>query len=157
MRYKEFKYECEVWWDDDRRGHLGAAGLPTLSITAPPEFKGQPGAWTPEHFFVASINSCYWLTYVGIAEKKGLRLADFVSRGIGLLEFRDGGYVFTKVELFPEIEIASQVDLMLAEQLARQAEQGCLVARSVNCDVQVHPTISISRVEGVEPLVGTTE
>jgi len=143
MNYKQFKYECDVSWENDRNGHLHAPNFPSIAITAPPEFKGRSDAWTPEHFFVAAVNACYWLTYVGIAEKKGLKLLGFACRGEGFLEFREGGYAFSKIELFPQIEIASELDLSLATEIAANAEKGCLVARSVSCDVLVYPTFSI--------------
>jgi len=35
-------------------------GVPRLiHFSAPPEFGGEPGVWTPEHFLLASVASCY--------------------------------------------------------------------------------------------------
>ncbi len=144
MKFKRFKYDCNVVWQDDRRGFVSAPGLPPISVTAPPEFKGHPGFWTPEHFFVASVNACFWLTYVGVAEKKGLKLRDFISLGEGFLDFKEGGYAFTKVEIFPEIQVENEADLPLAKQIVHEAEKGCLVARSVRCEVEVLPKFTVS-------------
>ncbi len=151
MKFKKFKYDCNVVWQDDRRGFVSAKNLVPISMSAPPEFKGHAGFWTPEHFFVASVNACFWLTYVGIAEKKGLKLRDFVSFGEGFLDFKEGGYAFTKVEIFPEIQVESETDLPLAKQIVHEAEKGCLVARSVRCEIEVHPrfTVSFAEVEEI--------
>ena len=57
MENKYF-YSTEVEWTGDRHGDLRAPVLPNLHVDAPPEFKGHDGVWTPEHLFVASVNSC---------------------------------------------------------------------------------------------------
>src|SRR5204863_6522056 len=53
-------YDTEVGWMGARRGYLrSSADLPVLELASPPEFQGHEHTWTPEHLFVASVNSCY--------------------------------------------------------------------------------------------------
>lgn len=40
---------------------------PPIAFSAPPEFQGEPGRWTPEHFFLASVAGCFVSTFSGIA------------------------------------------------------------------------------------------
>jgi organic hydroperoxide reductase OsmC/OhrA len=42
---------------------LGADALPGLETTAPPEFDGPGGYWSPETLLVGSIANCYILTF----------------------------------------------------------------------------------------------
>ena len=47
-----------------RSGVAAAQGVELpISFSAPPEFKGVAGHWTPEHFFVAAVASCYVSTF----------------------------------------------------------------------------------------------
>src|SRR5207245_9476311 len=52
VKPKSFQYEVRVRWGDLKRGVLTAAGKPDLEVASPPEFRGHPGVWTPEHLFV---------------------------------------------------------------------------------------------------------
>ena len=63
-------YEVGLAWTDHRVGTLTPPGLPdTIQVATPPQFpKGMEGIWSPEHLFVAAINSCYMTTFLAIAE-----------------------------------------------------------------------------------------
>jgi organic hydroperoxide reductase OsmC/OhrA len=76
-----FYYETEVDWWKEREGQLSGPGLPSLSVGAPPQFKGREGNWTPEHLFVASVNPCFMLTLVALAENSKLPLLQIPDKG----------------------------------------------------------------------------
>lgn len=61
-------YETEIEWKGENDLKLTGGKLPVIDAGAPPEFKGREGNWSPEHLFVASLNSCYTLTLLAIAE-----------------------------------------------------------------------------------------
>ena len=71
---------------------LRSEGKPALVVNAPPEFKGEPGFWTPEDLFVASVEVCLMLTFVGIAEKRGVSFVSYTSTAEGLLEWVEESY-----------------------------------------------------------------
>ena len=73
---KKYFYTTEVEWTGERHGDLRAPVLPDMEVDAPPEFKGHDGVWTPEHLFVAAVNSCFMTTFLAIAENSKL---EFVS------------------------------------------------------------------------------
>ena len=74
-------YESEIEWTGDNNLQLGGAQLPAIVGGAPPEFKGRTGNRAPEYLFVASLNSCYILTLLAIAEFSKIRiLSMFVER-----------------------------------------------------------------------------
>ena len=84
---KSFTYHTTL---DNVIGRTGVAHSdikPELRVVAPPEFKGEPGLWTPEDLFVVSVESCLMLTFAGIAEKRGLRVLRYESSAEGLLEW----------------------------------------------------------------------
>ena len=82
----KYSYSTEVEWTGERHGDLRAPVLPQLQIDAPPEFKGHDGVWTPEHLFVASVNSCFMTTFLAIAENSKLDIVSFKAGATGKLE-----------------------------------------------------------------------
>ena len=52
-------YEVNVEWTQDRKGTLSSLVLTQqIEVATPPDFpKGIPNIWSPEHLFVAAINS----------------------------------------------------------------------------------------------------
>jgi organic hydroperoxide reductase OsmC/OhrA len=56
---KVFYYETEIEWTKEKEGQIGGPSLPAVPVGAPPEFKGREGTWSPEHLFVASLNTLH--------------------------------------------------------------------------------------------------
>ena len=67
--------------DGERHGDLRAPVLPQLQIDAAPEFKGHDSVSTPEHLFVASVNSGFMTTLLAIAENSKLDIVSFKAGG----------------------------------------------------------------------------
>jgi len=103
MENKYF-YRTEVEWTGERHGDLRAPVLPNLQVDAPPEFKGHDGVWTPEHLFVASVNTCFMTTFLAIAENSKLEVVSFKADAKGKLEKLDGqGFMMTEITLHPKL------------------------------------------------------
>ena len=70
----EHVYEMSVNWQADRKGVMSSPVLNTaIEVATPPQFpKGMEGIWSPEHLFVAAINSCLMTTFLSIAENSNL-------------------------------------------------------------------------------------
>jgi organic hydroperoxide reductase OsmC/OhrA len=81
-----------------RSGVVASDTVPVpIRFSAPPEFLGEPRVWTPEHFFLAAIASCYVTTFSAIADASKF---GFVSLGIeteGTLEKNVDGWRFTEI------------------------------------------------------------
>ena len=143
-RPKAFHYTTSVTWLDGRAGELaGGDGKPRVRVASPPEFRGEPNTWTPEDLFVAAIDTCLLLTFVGFAEKEDLRFDSYVGRADGLLEWIEGGFQFTNVTLTPQIIVRDAAAAETARRVVAHAHRNCLVARSVRCNVAVEPEIRI--------------
>jgi len=92
-----YLYETDVEWIGERKGDLESPGLASLQVASPPEFQGHQGMWTPEHYFVASVNSCFMTTFLAIAEMSRLELVSFDSKATGKLDKVEGaGYQMTE-------------------------------------------------------------
>ena len=140
MNSPPYFYYTGVHWKGRRRGSLGAPGLPEIAVSTPPEFKGEPGFWTPEHLFVAAAEICLMATFIGISENSRLAVTGYSSEARGHLEKVEGkGLQFTEILISPVVELAHAEDAALAERVMAKAEKGCLVANSLLTRVRVEP------------------
>ena len=134
-------YLVTAIWEGGRRGEVVAEDIrPPIHFSTPPEFKGDPGYWTPEHLLLAAVASCYVATFYALAESKlgFLGLEILVE---GMLGKTEGRLQFTSIMLKPIVKIARQEDGELASRLLTRAEEGCLIARSLACPVQLEPLV----------------
>ena len=141
VQFKSFVYRTSV---DNVRGRsavLHSGNKPALAVSAPLEFKGDPALWNPEDLFVASIEVCLMLTFVGIAERKGLAFVSYSSTAEGLLEWEEDSYVFTRVVIRPEIVLPPETSATDAREVLERAHRTCLVARSTRSTIVIEPTI----------------
>jgi peroxiredoxin-like protein len=137
-------YSTEVEWTGERTGDLRAPGLPSLQIDAPPEFKGHDGAWTPEHLFVASVNSCFLTTFLAIAENSKLEFVSFKAGAKGKLEKLDGqGFMMTEIVLRPRLVTRNARDAERASRIFEKAEKHCLISNSVKTKIRLEPEVNI--------------
>ena len=144
MENKYF-YSTEVEWTGERRGDLRAPVLPSIHVDAPPEFKGHEGSWTPEHLFVASVNSCFMTTFLAIAENSKLDFVSFKADAKGILEKLDGqGFMMTEITLRPKLLIANSRDAERASRILEKAERNCLISNSAKTQIRLKPEIKVA-------------
>jgi peroxiredoxin-like protein len=137
-----FFYETEIEWKGERTGSLSGADLPSIGVGAPPEFNGRKGRWSPEQLLVASVNSCYMLTLLAIAENSKIPLVSFVSSAKGKLEKVEGaGYQVTEITLKPKIVVASARDIERVSRIIEKAKQNCFVSNSIKSAITLEPEI----------------
>lgn len=140
-RYKSFTYHTGLNWVENRAAMLSSEEKPTFRVASPPEFKGEAGVWTPEDLFVAAVDSCTFTTFMAFALHRKLPLVSYESRAEGLLEFAEGQYQFTRVELRPKIQVAFPEAIETAREILEDAHKGCLVANSIKTKVVIVPEI----------------
>jgi len=126
-----------------RRGYLrSSADLPVLEVSSPAEFQGQPHTWTPEHLFVASVNSCFMSTFIAIAELSKLEIVSFTSTAVGKLEKRErSGFWITEITLKPKLVIKNEREAERALRILEKAEKKCLITNSILSEVSLEPQV----------------
>ncbi|HLN97193.1 MAG TPA: OsmC family protein [Pyrinomonadaceae bacterium] len=140
---EKYFYSTEVEWTGQRGGDLRSPVLPNLHVDAPPEFKGHDGAWTPEHLFVASVNSCFMTTFLAIAENSKLEFTSFKADARGKLEKLEGqGWVMTEITLHPQLVVSHARDAERASRILQKAERGCLISNSVKSQIRMEPEVN---------------
>jgi organic hydroperoxide reductase OsmC/OhrA len=128
-----------------RSGVVASDTVPRpICFSAPPEFLGESGVWTPEHFFVASVVTCYVSTFSGMSHASKFGFISLEVDAEGVLEKGPGGWRFTEVKLRPALKIARAEERERAKVLLEKAEQSCLVARSISARVTLESAISVT-------------
>jgi peroxiredoxin-like protein len=138
------EYRVEAIGAGGRNGVVHAEGiLPAISFSPPPEFQGEVGRWTPEHFLVAAVASCFISTFEGMAQTSRLEFGSFRLAAEGVLTKQDSGWRFTEIRLRPTVALRKEEDLDRAVRLLEKAEKSCLVARSLQCKITLFPGVQI--------------
>jgi peroxiredoxin-like protein len=142
----QYLYKTEVEWTGERHGELRAPALPNLPIDAPPEFKGHEGVWTPEHLFVAAVNSCFMTTFLAIAENSKLEFVSLNADAEGKLEKVEGqGLMITHITLRPKLVIKHRRDAERALRILQKAEKHCLISNSIRSETKLEPQVNCER------------
>jgi peroxiredoxin-like protein len=138
------EYRVHAFGAGGRNGVVQAEGvLSSISFSPPPEFLGEPGRWTPEHFLVAAVASCFVSTFSGIAEKSHFEFVSLNLDAEGVLGNDDGIWRFTEIRLQPFVTILKEEDRDRAVRLLEKAEKSCLIARSLQCKVALFPAVQV--------------
>jgi organic hydroperoxide reductase OsmC/OhrA len=125
-------------------------GAPRIvHFSAPPEFGGEPGVWTPEHFFLAAVSSCFIATFQAIARNSRLQFQGIEVPVDGVVE-KDGGTLrFTKITLHPVLILYRDEDRELGLRLLEKSERLCLVARSLSGTIALERKVLVEAVAAV--------
>lgn len=118
-------------------------GKPEMEVGSPPEFKGEPGVWSPEELLVGALNACLMLTFVSLAQNKGIQFVAYESAAEGLLENVDGKYRITEVSVQPSVILKSQADLEPARTVMAAVEQNCFISNSITASVKLAPQFRV--------------
>jgi organic hydroperoxide reductase OsmC/OhrA len=139
---KNFFYESELEWKEQKQGELRAAAVAPIALGAPPEFGGVEGSWSPEHLLVASVNGCFMLTLLAIAENSKMPLVSYRSSARGKLEKVSGaGYQITEIIIKPTLVVGSAQDFARVGRLLEKAKENCFVTNSIKSAVKLEPQI----------------
>ncbi len=130
-----------------RKGIAEGQGIqPAIHFSAPPEFQGEAGIWTPEHFFTSAIAACFISTFQAIAAYSKFE-ADGVEVSVeGQVEKGDGGFRFTRVTVRPVLTIHNEADRERGLRLLEKSEKACLVSRSLQSEIVLEPKIVLAPV-----------
>ena len=142
---KRYTYKASASWELHRRGYVKAENdIPyVLNFSAPPNFGGEPGLWTPEHLLLASVAGCFVATFRAMAERSNLEFRGIEVSAEGVVEKQEGGLRFTKIVVRPEIAILREEDRERAARLLEKAERGCLIARSLSSEVMLQAKVLV--------------
>lgn len=144
----DYRYYSTATWTEGRKGIVNAEGIAApVYFSAPPEFQGEAGSWTPEHLFAAALGSCFVTTFKAISEYSKFDYQSLQVEVEAILEKEQGGFSFTKVIVQPILTITAEADRERATRLLEKAEKACLISRSVKSQIELQPEIMVSNLE----------
>lgn len=121
-------------------------GVPRLiHFSAPPEFGGEPGLWTPEHFLLASVGSCFIETFKAVAKASRLEFQGIEVGVDGVIEKDRGALRFTRISIRPALILYDDEARELGSRVLEKTERNCLVVRSLSSQVEMNPEILIEK------------
>jgi organic hydroperoxide reductase OsmC/OhrA len=87
-----YSFRLDAQWTGGRRGVVeNELQVPAIRFSAPPEFQGEAGFWTPEHFLLAAVASCFVTTFHAIAEISRFDPAELKLTAEGTIEKAESG------------------------------------------------------------------
>jgi organic hydroperoxide reductase OsmC/OhrA len=148
MNRGPYFYETHLYWKGRRRGLVEVAELPPITTSAPPEFQGEPGYWTPEHLLVAALESCLMTTFLAIAEQSRLEVVSYRSSTLAKLESVEGaGLGFTRILVRPIVKVRNEQDREKARRIFDKAEKNCFVSGALSVPVHYDTSIVVSEAD----------
>jgi organic hydroperoxide reductase OsmC/OhrA len=144
----ELNFRVSGHWSTDERGTVtGDRAAKSIEFSAPPEFHGEPGFWTPEHFLLAAVASCFVTTFRAIAGYSKFEALGLDIAVEGKLEKGQRGYDFAAIVIRPRLTVRDESYRALAGRLLEKTEHACLVARALKCPVTMEAAVEVKQAD----------
>ena len=128
----EHKYRVVAWWSSGRTGIAKSESAPNaIHFTAPPQFGGLEGRWTPEELLMTALASCFTTTFHAIAALAKFEYADLEVEVEGTVGKTNSGFCFSEIVVRPKVTIAGDENRERAVSLLHKAKALCLVSRAL--------------------------
>src|ERR1700686_3027029 len=97
QRSGEQTYRVAAWWTSGRSGLGKWDSVPNaIHFTAPKEFGGLEGRWTPEELLLAALAGCFTTTLRAIAGSVPFDFTDLQVEASGRIRKASSGYLPAK-------------------------------------------------------------
>lgn len=141
----EHKYRVVAWWTSGQTGIAKSDSAPNaIHFTAPSQFGGVEGRWTPEDLLMIALASCFTTTFHAIAGHSKFEYTDLAVEAEGTVSKTDTGYGFTEIIIRPNLTIASEENRQQAISLLHKAKALCLVSRALAVPQKFEIQVEIS-------------
>jgi peroxiredoxin-like protein len=142
---QDHAYRVAAWWTAGRTGLAKSDSAPNaIHFTAPAEFGGLEGRWTPEELLLAAVAGCYTTTLRMLAGAAKFDFTDLQVEASGTVRKADPGYKFTEIVIRPNLKIASVEERDGALELLQKAQRLCLVSRAIGTPLRFEPQLEIA-------------
>jgi peroxiredoxin-like protein len=147
---KAYTFHASAHLVGKSKAYVSAEAVPlALQFSAPPEFNGERGKWTPEHLLIAATSSCLAATFRSMAEHSKFEFISLHVEAEGTLEKNEEGFRFTRIVLRPRLSVIRDDDRERGVKLLQKAERSCLVTRSLQGEVTMDPLIVVQAGEEI--------
>ena len=125
----DHSYRVAAWWTSGRTGLAKSHSAPNaIHFTAPKEFGGLEGRWTPEELLLAAVAGCFTTTLRSISGSTHFDFTDLQVEASGTVRKAQSGYGFSEIVICPTLKIACSEERERALDLLKKAQKLCLVS-----------------------------
>jgi peroxiredoxin-like protein len=137
-------YRVTAWWSSGKAGLAKSDSAPNaIHFTAPPEFGGLEGRWTPEDLLLGAVASCYTTTFRALADSSQLEYLDLGVEVDGTVAKTESGYSFGQITIRSKLTISKPEEESKSMRLLHKAESVCLVSRSLSVEPVFEPSVCV--------------
>lgn len=141
----EHSYRVAAWWTSGQSGLAKCDSAPNaIHFTAPTEFGGFEGRWTPEELLLAALAGCFTTTLRSISGSAQFDFTDLEVETSGTVRKADPGYGFSEIVIRPKLKIAASKEREHTLDLLKKAERLCLVSRTIDVPLRFEPQIEVA-------------
>ena len=123
-------------------------GAPALRSAPPLDFDGPGDAWSPEHLFLAAVETCFLFTLRAVAHASRIEFTALEVRATGTVDRQDGATRFTEIVLRPKLTLPPGADRDRALRALDKSERTCLVTASLSTPIRLEPEVVGGRLDG---------
>ena len=126
-----------AWTGTAMAGNISIEDHPSLPVGSPHD----ADRFSPEHLLVATVEACLANYILLFARLSNLEVSAYHSSASGELEqLEAGGYRFRRIVVRPVLRVPGE-SVSLAGRILEKAHNSCLIARSLDCAVDMEPSI----------------
>jgi len=150
MRDHLHRYRTELAWHGstgggyatyDRTHRVDAPpGNVSLTMSADPAFRGDPGLPNPEQLLLAAASSCQLLSFLALVAREGIDVVSYEDSAEALMPDDDKPVRITGITLRPRVVVATG-DPDRVRELMERAHHDCFIANSVTAVITIEPEI----------------
>ena len=141
------KYRTLAWWSSGQTGLAKSDSTANaIHFSAPPEFGGMEGRWTPEDLLLAALASCFTTTFRVIAGYSMFEYTDLQVEVEGTVCKSETGYSFSGITLRPTVTIQCEEMRDRALNLLQKTKTACLVSKALATSPVLEPNVEVGKV-----------
>src|ERR1700687_3079473 len=142
----DHKYRVVAWWTSGQMGIAKSDSAPNaIHFTAPSQFGGLEGRWTPEDLVINALASCFTTTFHAMAGYSKFEYTDLEVEADATVSKTDSGYRFSEIVIRPNLKIASEENRQRAISLLHKAKELCLVSRALATPQKFEIQVELSK------------
>jgi organic hydroperoxide reductase OsmC/OhrA len=139
------QYRVTAWWTSGRTGLAKSDSAPNaIHFTAPAQFGGVEGRWTPEELLLAAVAGCFTTTLRSVASSSQFDYTDLEVEASAALSKMQSGYNLREIVIHPTLRILDEAERGLALDLLMKAERLCLVSRAFAIPIRFEPQLEVA-------------
>jgi peroxiredoxin-like protein len=141
----EHSYRVVAWWASGKTGLAKCQSAPNaIHFTAPPQFGGLEGRWSPEDLLLCAVAGCFTTTFRALAEYSDFHFTDLEVEVQGTVLKAESGYSFDEIVIRPTLTIEHDEQYPRADRLLEKTKRLCLVSRALAVPQKFEPSIQVT-------------